>query len=130
MHQATRACLRGQFGRMARRSGDLRARERDVNAGRQTVHTIASIAGPGDVGLFHNKTPAQRFDAFTATGSDGIALFADAFEGEESARRWRIRGLGAANPDSYPIYQREHLLAPIAPMIETTRYVSPVRIGW
>jgi len=48
-----------------------------------TEHTIQKIHDAGGVGLFHNLTPAQRFDNFTVSDADGRIIFEDRFDGPD-----------------------------------------------
>jgi hypothetical protein len=64
----------------------------------------------------------EKTETFTLYGAEYQARFRGATAVEISPRE--------DSPAGYPIYLRDHLCAPKAPMKKLTRYVSPVRISW
>ena len=65
----------------------------------ETSHQIQAFHEAGDIGLFHNLVPEQRFDNFVAKDLSGMSLFEDDFNRpDETPKNWDMGDSAFVNP--------------------------------
>jgi hypothetical protein len=90
-----------------------------------TKHRLQMNPEAGQIGLFHNNSPAQYFGNLCVTDPAGKLLFADRFDSSDaSTTKWTVlNGRSTGGLYDYPIYQREGMKNPEVKMVDIARFV-------